>query len=334
MYRIYFLVFFLLATITITAQSVEGYLKEGIGYHDDGDYDLAISAYQKALELDPKSALANYEIAMTYFQTGDHKNALKYSSKALKVKNDNPVPAIVIKGSALDMLGKTEKSIEFLEKAIAEHEPYYLLHYNTALNYYKLNDNVNASRHCLEAIAINTSHASSYYLLSSSEARRDHPTQSLLATYFFLFLEPESFRSKDAYQLMMNQLSVGGDKSAGPTETNITLNLNSEFATADMLVKMFGATRKTDLNKDLTEDELFIKNTGTLFSIIGEQRETNETENIWWDFYIPFFFDIEKSGHLEAFCKYITQGENEASYRWLEENQDKVQAFADWLDKE
>ncbi len=115
-----FLLLFTLSLFTFAQNSIEDIVREGIGYHDAGEYDKAIATYKKALKIDSKSTLVNYEIALSCMRKGDYKNTVKYANKVLKRKEDHMTSAYVAKGSALDMLGKTRQSIDLFEKAIAE----------------------------------------------------------------------------------------------------------------------------------------------------------------------------------------------------------------------
>ncbi len=58
----------------------------------------------------------------------------------------------------------------------------------------------------------------------------------------------------------------------------------------------------------------------------------DKTQNIWWGYYIPFFYEIAESEHFETYCNYISISGNEESQKWLDENSDKVDAFAQWLE--
>ena len=63
--------FLFISTQSIPQSSIEDFVKEGIQYHDKGDYDKAIETYKKALEIHPESTLVNYEIALSYFRKSD-----------------------------------------------------------------------------------------------------------------------------------------------------------------------------------------------------------------------------------------------------------------------
>jgi len=114
-----FLIAVVLFSTKIFAQSeIEAFVQEGIQYHDSGDYEKAIETYQKALKLNPKSTLVNYEIALSYFTKGDYKEAVKYSDIVLKQNKDYLLPAYITKGSSLDMLAKPKNRSNYLKKPL------------------------------------------------------------------------------------------------------------------------------------------------------------------------------------------------------------------------
>jgi tetratricopeptide (TPR) repeat protein len=328
---------FLLLSIFIYSQnSTEEFIKKGIEYHDKGDYENAITTYKNALKLDPKSTLINYEISLSFFQKGDYKEAINYSDNVLKQKKNHMLQAYLTKGSALDMLGKTKKSIKLFEKALKTVEKHFLLYYNLGLNYYKINNLEKAEENFVKAIEQNANHASSHLLLANIHNRRGNTIQTLLATHYFLFLEPNSNRSKEAYQLL--QKNFGGNVSKDTTKPhtiNILLSNNNDtqFGAAELMVSLLEASKSLEENEGKSEDEMFIENTDSFFTILGELKET-KNKSIWWTFYTTFFYDLAKSEHLETYCKYISQSENENSRKWLQENDNKLIEFDTWLNKQ
>jgi tetratricopeptide (TPR) repeat protein len=318
------------------AQSnIEDFVKEGIEYHNQGDYEKAIDTYKKALKIDPKSTLVNYEIALSYFTKGDYKEAIKYSDAVLEQDNDYLLKAYMTKGSALDMLGKTKESIKLFEKAIKKTEKHYLLYYNLALNYYKINDLDNAEKNVIKAIENNPNHSSSHLMLANMNNQKGNSVQTLLATHYFLFLEPNTNRSSEAY--LMLQENFGGNVSKDsnkPNTINIMLspNSNSQFGAAELMVSMLEASKSLEENEGKTEDEMFIENTESFFKVLGELKKEKDKE-IWWTFYTTFFYELARSEHLKTYCKYITQNSNEKSKKWLNENKNKLPEFDEWLKK-
>lgn len=321
-------------SIQVVAQSsIEDFVTEGIQYHDKGNYDKAIETYKKALEINPKSTLVNYEMALSHFAKEDFKNAIKYSDVVLEQNKDHMLQAYMTKGSALDMLGKTKKSIKLFKKAIKESGGHYLLYYNLGLNYYKLNDLDNAEENVINAIKNNPNHPTSHLILAHIHNQKGNPVQTLLATHYFLFLEPNTQRSTEAYSILKKNFGGNVTKdSSKPNTINITLSPNDDrqFGAAELMVSMLEASKSIEENEGKTEDEMFVENTESFFKVLGELRKKKNKE-IWWTFYTDFFYDLAKSDHIETYCKYITQSVNENSKKWLSENENKLNDFDKWL---
>lgn len=329
---LFILVFF--SFYSLYAQnSIKELVNQGIKLHDAKNYKKAIDTYKKALEIDSKSTLVHYEIAFSYFKNKEFKKAIKHCDLVLKQKAQHMLTSYIIKGSSLDVLGKTKQSIKLFEKAIKETKGHYLLYYNLALNYYKIKQYDNAEINTIKAIELNSNHASSHLMLANINDKKGNKIQSLLANHYFLFLEPNSSRSKDAYAMMMKNFggNVSKDKNK-PNTINILLspNKDDQFSAAELMISMLEASKNLKENKDKTEDELFIENTKSFFTVLGELRKKKNKE-IWWTFYTNFFYELAKSKHLEAYCKIITQSNNDNSKKWLMVNQQKLDNFGDWL---
>lgn len=327
------ILFTLLFSAPMMAQSAEDYVKEGIKHHDNGNYDLALELYKKALDLEPNSSLVNYEIALSYFAKKDYENVVKYSDVVLKQDGEFMIQAYITKGSALDLLGKTKESIKLFKKAIKKTEGNYLLYYNLALNYYKNKEFKEAENNLLSALESNPNHASSHIMLADIHNTQGHKVQTLLAIHYFLFLEPNSKRSQIAYEILMQNFggNVNVDKD-NPNQINIMIspNADSEFSAAELMVSMLEASKSLEENEGKSDDEMFVENTESFFKAMGELKK-DKSKDIWWDFYTPFFYDLAKSQHLETYCKYITQSGNENSSKWITDNEDKLIEFDEWL---
>ncbi|MEM7381554.1 MAG: tetratricopeptide repeat protein [Bacteroidota bacterium] len=325
---------FLFVVAGIFAQdSVNSFVEKGIEYHDRGEYDKAIEAYQKALEIAPKSALVNYEIALSHFAMGDYEKVIAYSDVVLDQNGDHMLQAYLTKGSALDVLGRTKESIKLFEKAIKKTEGHYLLHYNLAVNYYKLDELDLAEETVIKAIEQNRNHPSSHLMLANIHHLKGNAIQTLLAAHYFLFLEPDTQRSSEAYQMLMQNFggNVSRDKEK-PNTINISLspNKDNQFGAAELMVSMLEASKNLEENKDKTEDQMFIENTDSFFTILGELKRKKDKE-IWWTFYTTFFYELAKSDHMESYCHYISQGSKQDSKKWLIENGHKLMEFDGWL---
>ncbi|MCB0382925.1 MAG: tetratricopeptide repeat protein [Psychroserpens sp.] len=317
-------------------EDINSLVEKGIILHDEGKFEEAIETYKKALEIDPKSSLVNYEISLSYFYNKDYQKAIKHCDIVLKNKDQHQKEAYITKGSSLDNLGKTKASIKLFKKAIKDYEDV-LLYYNLALNYYKQEDFENAEEIVTKGIALDSSHSSSHLILAYINYNNNKRTQSLLNLHYFLFLEPNSRRSPEAgkliQEMMRSNVSQDPDK---PNTINISLVFpgeDNEFRSAEMMLSLLEASKMTEKNKDKTEDELFIDNTRSFFNILGELN-SDEKKSIYWDIYIPFFYNIAQSEHMDAYCYYVMQSVNPYATAWFEVNKDQLDAFDAWFNKQ
>lgn len=336
MKRIILLLFFLSYNINYSQDNINALVESGIGFHDKGNFEKAIETYQKALDIDSKSSLVNYEIALSYFYNKDFKNAIKHCDIVLNNKDQYIKEAYVTKGSSLDNLGNTKASIKLFKKAIKMFDNDVMLYYNLALNYYKLQDFENAENYVTKGIASNSNHSSSHLILAYINYNNNKRTQSLLNLHYFLFLEPNSRRSAEAGKLI--QEIMRSNVSQDPNKPN-TINLtwsvpdkDNEFGSTELMLSMLEASKTLKENIDKTEDELFIKNTTSFFKMLGERKNKNK-ESIYWDIYIPFFNNLAQSEHMNAYCYFVMQAINPYSKAWMEVNTDQVDAFDLWLQK-
>ena len=201
-------------------------------------------------------------------------------------------------------------------------------------NYYNLKEYDKAEEALINAINTKPDHASSHLLLGYNMTDKNQKVQSLLCLHYFLFLEPNSERAKTAYNQLQEKLSgnVERDKDK-PEQINIYIDPDqseSEFAAAAMMIPMLETSKSLEENKSKSEEELFIENTSSFFTILGELKK-KKNKGLWWDFYIPFFYEIAKSEHIDTYCYYISQSSNSKANDWLKGNEMKINEFDKWL---
>jgi TPR repeat/Tetratricopeptide repeat len=329
----------LIALILISSLSIahaqsgspDGYIKKGVELHDQGKYSQAIEEYKQALKIDSKSPLANYEIGHTYFAMHEYAKAIKHADAVIKLKSNYVDQAYIMKGSALDLQGNAKGAIKSYKKGIKSFPKNYLLHYNIALTYYKARDLSNAEKSLVNAITVNPEHGSSHLLLAYIEQERSHRVKSLLATYHFLMLEPNSKRSESAYTLLTSQMSSGVTSDGDNTLISISLpNGDDEFAAAELMLAMLEATKSNEENENKTDAELFADNTDSFFSMLGELNDGKK--GFWWEFYVDFFYEMHNEEHVEAMTYYVSQvGKKTEVLEWIKNNDEKIDSMSEWF---
>lgn len=89
----------------------------GVTFAEQGRFDEAISEFTKALETDPRWAMAYYNRGLCYFNTGQYDLAIADYSKAIKL-DPNFVEAYVNRGWTYDNMGQWDLAIADCNKAI------------------------------------------------------------------------------------------------------------------------------------------------------------------------------------------------------------------------
>jgi tetratricopeptide (TPR) repeat protein len=314
---------------------IDSLTQAGIKYHDNGEYAKAIEVYKEGLKIDSKSTLLNDELSLSYLHSGDNEKALKHSNFVIKQNKDHLLPSYIAKGSALSNMGKTKRAIKVFKEGIKIFGDKYQLYFNLGITYSKMQDNKNAESAFISSITHNSNHISSHYALAIVEIQEGKRVESLMCLYYFLLLEPSSKRAEMAYSLLKKQL--GGNVRIDENDSikiNISFDpkiMKSEFLPAELMIPMLEASNLYKENKDKSPEELFIDNTKSLFSVLGELLEDGKKSNIWWNFYVPFFYDLAKSEYIDVFCYYISASSNKKAREWLKINDVRLKEFIKWV---
>lgn len=337
MRKIFTLILCLLIVSRLFGQvdKIKELISQGIEFHDQGKYDEAISKYKAALELDKKSALANYELSYTYFVTSQYDDAIKYSTIAIKQNSDHQHESYVVLGSCLDLTGKPLKAIKTYEEGLSKFPNSNLLNYNLALTCYNQKDYDKAEVAAINAIQAKPTHGSSHIILAATMQEKGQRVKSILPLYYFLMIEPDSKRSLTNYNSLRNQLGQGVEKK---DDKNINVNIpfssssSSEFGAAEMMISLLAASKHTEENKDKNDMELFVETNRGIFSVLGELKKDNT--GFWWDFYVTRFYDLIQSNNNEAYSYFISQStNNEFVNNWINEHSEEMQKLVEWIKK-
>ena len=164
----------------------------------------------------------------------------------------------------------------------------------------------------------------------------ENKVQSILSLHFFLLLEPNSQRSADALELLKEQLA-GNAEQTGKNSMNIildpsALDKKNEFGSAELMLSMFSATNMSARKEGISDEQLFTSNNESFFKILGELKK-KKNKGLWWEYYIPFYYDLAKSKHFDTYCHYIRQSESTEAGEWIYTHEKELAAFDEWLSK-
>jgi tetratricopeptide (TPR) repeat protein len=331
-----------------TAQQL---VDEGVALHDQGEYEKAMAKYREALAHDPGLMQAVYEMSLTSLEMEDYAGAEKYSSEVINSDDEKLGPgACAVKSEALMKTDRSEDAIALLQEGLKRYGEGYLLHFNLALNYYKSGEQEKALLHVSRAIDLDKSQSGAFllnaYLLKDSGLW----VQSILSFQMFLLLEPDSERSKNAFEEMLQTMSIR--ERAEPVQRSfiqqqMIRNRPAQTQQAEAIPPLtpedgldrglvYKAIQATLDSLQTGDDEadpflLFSSVNRSIMKVL-EAESIGPKEGILWTYYIPFFTHIEQSDYYETYCRYISVSYYPESLQWWQENEEAAGDFVRWFE--
>ncbi len=139
---------------------------------EQGNYDLAIEGYNKALKLDNKNALVYNNRGFSYFHKGEYENALNDYNKALSL---SPKLAIAKynKDELIEILQDDEKYSEIIKKSNEKHIDY-KYYFNLGIQEANLGNTNEAMTAYNHAIKMNPDFAPAYMFIGILEFQKEN----------------------------------------------------------------------------------------------------------------------------------------------------------------
>jgi tetratricopeptide (TPR) repeat protein len=132
---------------------------------------------QRALQLDPKMALAHYMVGFACFNAGDYEEAAKYYKEAIEIEPRNDVYFYDM-AVALQRLNRLAEALPYARRAAALNPRRSLNHYFLGKLYVKLNRDDDAIPELEASIRLNPRLDNSYYLLSQIYGRMGNASKA------------------------------------------------------------------------------------------------------------------------------------------------------------
>lgn len=321
--KYYILVLGLLISLFMYSQpEVDKLIKQGVSLHDKGQYKEAIECYKKALEKNPTSMSAIYETSLSYLQLKDYDNAMKFSTKVINA-NFQPLlmDAFIVKSTAMAKTDKLDMSIQLLNEAIERCGDSYLLHFNLGLCYFNRLNNRLAIHHLRKAIEIDATHSSAFLLYAYALNDSGKWLQSFYAFHFFLFLEPNTSRSAEAFGEMYDILTAKRSENELQPEDGV-----DRAAIYRILQKM------QPLNDDPKEKFRFFEEASNKIFLTLSLQQKETYAGLLWYFFVPTYEEILESGYFDTYSRYVSVAYFPESLEWWNNNKDKVDRFIEWFE--
>lgn len=354
-----------LAQNTENNDIIKELIDKGIELYDNDEFEASIKAFEEALKIDPNSMIATYELALSHLALDDYEKAIKYSTKVINSKEKKVlIGAYGIKSEALAETDRVDEAITLLKKALAEVGNNYYLHFNLALNYYNKGDLDNTIHHAESALHLDKFQSGPYLLSAYTLSDKSMWVQSILAFQFFLIQEPNTLRSKVAFEEMLQAMHLKKEtkepvqrsfiqkqlerhsnnndedstqykQTIPPLDTLNGINRELVFNSINNTIDSLELTlNKDSLATDSTNSvlyESFKAVTKTIFTVLTNENDGNKS-GLLWHYKIPVLTKIVESPYFDIYCRYISLAYIPESLKWWEENEEAAEKFARWLE--
>jgi tetratricopeptide (TPR) repeat protein len=312
-------------------------IKEGVTLHDKSDYEGAIARYEQVLKENPDNVLALYEMSFSYYASKNYQKSIAIAYKAAQYKS-NLLDAIYVQiGSAFDDMGESSKAIDAYKAGLQLNPSNSLLLYNLSVTYARMERFDDARATAKQAAILEPNHPGTQRLLSFVFSRSGYKIPALLAGSRFLILEPASKRSDGTLQLIEKIMQSGvtppkdGNNIKVQVDGSPQKKDEGDFSSLEMTMGLIVAGNYMEKGKGKTEMQLLVGNFNSLFAILSELSVKDDQSKLAWNYYAPYFIEMKKLGHTEAFVYFINQQSNKAGViDWLKQNQAQVTDFLNW----
>ncbi|RYZ24172.1 MAG: tetratricopeptide repeat protein [Chitinophagaceae bacterium] len=324
----------LFCTSSLFAQDDERLIEEGIDLHDRGYLDEAIAKYDSMLLLRPGNYRASYEKAMTLTELKRYDAAKALCQQIIERNPDSSNKMVyVIYGTILDYQKQPEQAIDVYTKGIRSNPKDYALYFNRAVTYAGLGRTEDAVSDLQQALARNPFHPGSHNLLAL--IHEDNKVYALMANLAFLSVENQGERARQALARVEGILFAGAKRKS---DSSIAINLSlgdltgdkkkktDDFHQVELIMALGAALNFEEKYKNENPPQRLRRNLDNIIAMMGEEKKA---KGFGWKYYVPFFTDLRKAGHLETFS-YMAYASQNVS--WLKANPDAVKAFREWLE--
>lgn len=298
-------------------------------FFDNGQYELALVEYRKLYEEDKKSAVLNYEMAAAHYYLENFDKSQSFAKAAMKETSETGVQAAILLGAIYDAKKQHKKSMKVYKKATETYGDYYLLWYNYGVTANGIGAYDKAAEAFGKSALNRLDHGSSHLALGTVYSNLGRRAEALVSLYFFLLLEPNGDRANTAWNTI-DQLWEQGVKREADGDINMSMSMQRDpeaIPGSELMINMLQASMLGGEDKDGKMMPRF----QSLIRFLNE-ADLGERNDIYTNYYLPFFESVVFSEHMDAFAHYVQQQRVPTSAQWVVSHTEELEAFFDWLD--
>lgn len=160
------------AALQANPNDLDALTNMGNFFYSAGEYDSALSYYDKVLLIDPKNSSCTYNKSLVYYQKKDYTKSIEWSKKAVEIDPKN-TDAIIVTGDNCYAMENFNEAITWYQKAYLQGAKGKELLYLMGYIYDKRNEQSEAIRFYKETLQQDSSYLDVYDRLTELE-----PTQA------------------------------------------------------------------------------------------------------------------------------------------------------------
>jgi tetratricopeptide (TPR) repeat protein len=336
-----FLAFMSLNAGAQDAAAAQKLVKQGVEFHDAGDFKAALECYDKVLKLDKNNTDALYEKSFTLSTLEKYDEVIVVCKKILTLKPDDNIlqSTYATLGNAYDAVKEPKKAIKIYDEGIKKFPSDYMLHFNKGVTLAGLQQITEAQTALEEAIRCNPKHPGSLNALGRILYDQDKKIPAILVLSRFLAVEVQSKRAAEDFVILQKLLTGNATKTG---KNSITINMDAKamnldkkaannFSFVEMRLALKSALRLATDSLPSTKNE--IKQFTSTMQTICELLKTQQSEGtgFYWTFFAPYLIAMEDQKHLETFA-YLAHAAspNKDVEAWVDAHEKELGAFFDW----
>jgi tetratricopeptide (TPR) repeat protein len=182
----------------LNPESANSYNNVGLLYRQEGEFEKAIAAFQRAIEMAPDVAAFYDNLGVTYGASGDFAAAATAHRKALAL-DPTSAKAYNNLGNAYLELGKTRQAVQAFEKAVSLSPRFADAYANLASVYYRQGDFAKAETLLRKALSLEPGEARSHYNLAVMYGEQGQPQAAIEEFRAVLDTDPDASMAARAH---------------------------------------------------------------------------------------------------------------------------------------
>lgn len=301
----------------------EEYIQNGISKYAEEDYDGAVKEYGKVQINDTNYAVAQYEMALSYYQLEEYRKSQEILQDLLdfNIRFDFKPRVYLLLGNVLDEQEKSDEALQVYTDALKKYPYQHNLYYNRGVTHEGREDYKSAMADYMQAIQSNIFHANSHFRLGLLMANEKYHAQALMSLMMFVFIDPDDSRVPEVISII-ERLSEGTFE-LDPKNFEV-FDGDDPYADCNVLMDNKVALQKKYKAK-FTIETSFAKQMHLMLK--STEFEEGNTE-FWNAHYMEFYQDIWKNKDLDLLVlTSLANLENEAVKKKVLPKIKKIRAF-------